>query len=140
MINDFYDSFTAEIRQIAVNDRMKITCMKEKFIKIITYHDAETFKKKELKITNEIFKVMIRNIFMWAKKRRSDNLVTVLFWLKTGNSTLNISQHCRIMLIKINKRIKIIKKNADKKVENFLSEINHKIDCIYLLIWVESLI
>ena len=79
MINDFCDSFTAEIRQIAVNDRMKITCMKEKFIKIITYHDAETFKKKKLKITDEIFRATVRNMLIQIKERKSDNLVTVLF-------------------------------------------------------------
>ena len=62
MIDNFCNSFTAEIRQTAVNDRMKVICMKEKFIKAITHHDTETFKKKELKTTDEILRIMIRNM------------------------------------------------------------------------------
>ena len=79
MIDDLCDSFTAEIRQIIMNDRMKVMCTEEKFIEIITHHDIEILKKKELKTTDEIFRVTIRNMFTQTKKRKSDNLVTILF-------------------------------------------------------------
>ena len=78
MIDDFYDSFTAEIKQIAVNNRIKTICTKKKFIETITYHDTKTLKKEELKIINEIFKAMIRNMLIQVKKKL-DNFVTVLF-------------------------------------------------------------
>ena len=139
MINNFCNSFTTEIRQTIMNDRMKATCTKEKFIEIITHHDMKIFKKEKLKTTNEIFRIIIRNMLMQTKKK-SDNLVIVLFWSKADSSILNISQHHKAMLIKINKRTKIIKKNVNKKIENFLLKINHEINCIYFLIWVESLI
>ena len=90
IINNLYNSFTAEIKWTAVNNRMKIMCTKNKFIKIITHHDIKILKKEELKTTDEIFRTMIRNMLTWAKKKRSDNFVTVLFWLKTDNFILNV--------------------------------------------------
>ena len=63
MIDDFCDSFTTKIRQIVMNNRMKIMCTEKKFIKIITYYDTEIFKKKKLKITNKIFRTIIKNMF-----------------------------------------------------------------------------
>ena len=62
MIDNFCNSFTAEIRQIIINDRIKVICTEEKFIKTIIYHDVKTFKKERLKTTDEIFKTMIRNM------------------------------------------------------------------------------
>ena len=62
MIDDFCNSFTAEIKQIIMNNRMKATCMKEKFIEIIIHYDTKTLKKKELKITDKIFRTIIRNV------------------------------------------------------------------------------
>ena len=79
MIDDFCDSFTAEIKQIIMNNKMKITCMKEKFIKIITHHDTEIFKKEKLKIINEIFRITIKNMLTQTKEKNFDNLVIVLF-------------------------------------------------------------
>ena len=78
MINDFCNSFTAEIRQTIMNDRMKATCTEEKFIKIIIHHDMKIFKKEELKITDEIFRTTIKNMLTQTKKK-FNNLVTVLF-------------------------------------------------------------
>ena len=46
-----------------MNDRMKVMYTEEKFIKIIIHHDMKILKKKELKTTDEIFKIMIRNMF-----------------------------------------------------------------------------
>ena len=74
MIDDFCNSFTAEIRQIIVNNRMKIMCTEKKFIKTITHHDIKILKKEELKTTDEILKTMIRNVLMQTKKN-SDNFV-----------------------------------------------------------------
>ena len=51
---------------------------KKKFIKIIIYYDIEIFKKKELKITDEIFKATVRNMLTQIKKK-SDNLVVISF-------------------------------------------------------------
>ena len=79
MIDDFCDLFTAEIKQITVNDRMKMMCMKKKFIETITHYNMKILKKEELKITDEIFRTMIRNMLTWAKEKKSDNFVTVLF-------------------------------------------------------------
>ena len=79
MIDDFCNSFTAEIKQTVMNNRMKATCTKKKFIETITHHDMKTLKKEELKTTNEIFRAMIRNMLTQAKKRKSDNLITVSF-------------------------------------------------------------
>ena len=62
MINDFCNSFTVEIRQIIMNNRMKATCTEKKFIEIIIYHDTKTFKKEKLKATDKILITMIRNI------------------------------------------------------------------------------
>ena len=62
MINDFYDSFTAEIRQIIMNNKMKVMCTEKKFIKTIIHYDMKTLKKKKLKIINEIFKTTVRNM------------------------------------------------------------------------------
>ena len=53
--------------------------MKEKFIETITHHDIETLKKEELKTTDEIFKITIRNMLTQIKKKKFNNLVTVLF-------------------------------------------------------------
>ena len=78
MIDDFCDLFTAEIKQITVNDRMKMMCMKKKFIGTITHYNMKILKKEELKITDEIFRTMIRNMFTQTKKK-SDNFVIVLF-------------------------------------------------------------
>ena len=64
MIDDLYNSFTAEIRQTVVNDRMKATCTEEKFIETITYHDMKTLKKEELKTSDEILRTMIRNMLI----------------------------------------------------------------------------
>ena len=64
MIDDFCNSFTAEIRQIIINDRIKAMCMKEKFIETITHHDTKTFKKEKLKTTDEILRIMIRNMLI----------------------------------------------------------------------------
>ena len=64
MIDDFCDSFTAEIRQIIMNDRMKMMCMKEKFIETITHHDVKTLKKEELKTIDEIFRTIVRNMLI----------------------------------------------------------------------------
>ena len=69
MIDNFYDLFTAEIRQIVVNDRMKMMCTEKKFIETITYYDTKTLKKEELKIINEIFRTMIKNMLTQAKKK-----------------------------------------------------------------------
>ena len=62
-----------------MNDKMKVMCMKEKFIETITHHDMKTLKKEELKIIDEIFRTMIRNMLMQTKERKSDNLVIILF-------------------------------------------------------------
>ena len=51
-----------------MNDRMKVTCTEEKFIEIITYYNIKILKKEELKTTDEIFKIMIKNMFMQTKK------------------------------------------------------------------------
>ena len=64
MINELCNSFTAEIRQTVMNNRMKATCLKKKFIKIIIYHDMKILKKENLKTTSEILKAIIKNIFM----------------------------------------------------------------------------
>ena len=79
MIDDFCNSFTAEIRQIIMNNKMKVTCMKEKFIKIITHHDVKILKKKKLKITDEIFKAIIRNMLTQTKKKKFNNFIIILF-------------------------------------------------------------
>ena len=89
MIDDLCNSFTAEIRWTVMNNKMKTTCMKEKFIKTITYHDMKTLKKEKLKTTDEIFRSTIKNMFTWVKERKSDNFVIVLFWLKTDDSILD---------------------------------------------------
>ena len=83
---------------------------------------------------------MIKNMLTQTKEKKSDNLIIVSFWSKTDSSILNVSQHHRATLIRINERIKTVKKNANKKIENSLSEINYKINYIYFLIWIESLI
>ena len=62
MIDDFCNSFTAEIKQTVMNNRMKMMCTEEKFIKIITYYDMKTLKKEKLKIIDEIFKTIIKNM------------------------------------------------------------------------------
>ena len=46
MIDDFCNSFITEIKQITVNDKMKVMCTEEKFIETITHHNTETLKKK----------------------------------------------------------------------------------------------
>ena len=79
MIDDFCDSFTAEIRQTVMNNRMKATCTEEKFIKTIIHYDTEILKKEELKTTDEILRTTIRNMLTQTKERRFNNLVTVLF-------------------------------------------------------------
>ena len=89
MIDDFCNSFTTEIRQIIMNNRMKVMCIEKKFIKTITHHDMKTLKKKKLKTIDEIFKTIIKNMLIWAKERRSDNFMIVLFWLKTDDFILN---------------------------------------------------
>jgi len=89
MIDDLCNSFTAEIRWITVNDKMKVMCMKKKFIKIITHYDMKTFKKKELKITDEIFRIIIKNMLTQIKNKKSDNFVIISFWSKTDSLILN---------------------------------------------------
>ena len=79
MIDNLCNSFTARIRQIIMNNKMKAMCMKKKFIKTIIHYDMKTLKKKELKTTDEIFRTTIRNMLTQTKERRSDNLVTVSF-------------------------------------------------------------
>ncbi len=79
MIDDLCNSFTAEIRQIIMNNRMKATCTEEKFIKIITYHDTKILKKEELKTIDEIFRTTIRNMVTQIKKRKFNNLVIISF-------------------------------------------------------------
>ena len=69
IINDFCDSFTAEIKQIIMNNKIKVMCTEEKFIETIIHYNIKIFKKEELKITNEIFKAMIKNMLMWVKKK-----------------------------------------------------------------------
>ena len=68
MIDNLYNLFTAEIRQIVINNKIKVICTEKKFIEIITYHDIKIFKKKKLKITDKIFKTMIKNILTQIKK------------------------------------------------------------------------
>jgi len=68
IINDFCDSFTAEIRYTVMNNKIKIICMKKKFIKIITYHDTEIFKNTNWEIISEILKIIIKNVIMQTKK------------------------------------------------------------------------
>ena len=79
MIDDFCNSFTTEIRQTVINDRIKTTCTKEDFIETITHYDMKILKKKELKTSNEILKTTIRNMLTQTKKRKSDNLVIISF-------------------------------------------------------------
>ena len=79
MIDDLCNSFTAEIRQIIMNNKMKAMCTEEKFIKTITHHDMKTLKKEELKTSDEIFRIMIRNMLTQTKEKKSDNLVIILF-------------------------------------------------------------
>ena len=62
MIDDLCDLFTAEIRQTVMNKRMKVMCMKEKFMKTVTHHNMKTLKKQELKTTDENLRTMIRNM------------------------------------------------------------------------------
>ena len=79
MIDDLCDSFTTEIRWIIMNNRMKAMCIEKKFIEIITHHDMKILKKEKLKIIDEIFRTTIKNMLTQTKKKKSDNLVTVLF-------------------------------------------------------------
>ena len=46
MIDDFCDSFTAEIRWTAVNNRMKVMCTEKKFIETITHYDRDFQERK----------------------------------------------------------------------------------------------
>ena len=46
-----------------MNDRMKIICSEEKFIKIIIYYNTEILKKENSKATSEILKIIIKNIY-----------------------------------------------------------------------------
>ena len=62
-----------------MNNRIKIMCSEEKFIKIITYHDTEIFKKENSEATSEILEVIIKNILMQTKEERSNNLIIILF-------------------------------------------------------------
>ena len=72
IINDFCDSFMTEIRWIIMNKKMKMMCMKEKFMKTVTHHDTKTFKKQELKITDKNFRTMIRNVLMCRLTEESE--------------------------------------------------------------------
>ena len=79
MIDELCDSFTAEIRCTAVNDRMKAMCMKKKFIETITHHEMKILKNANQKAISEILKATIKNIVMQIKKKQSDNLVIISF-------------------------------------------------------------
>ena len=62
MIDDLCNSFTAEIRHTVMNNKMKMMCIKKKFIKIITYHDMKIFKNANQKAINKILEIIIKNI------------------------------------------------------------------------------
>ena len=79
MIDELCDSFTAEIRCTVMNDRMKVMCMKKKFIKTITHHETEILKNANQKTISEILEATIKNVVMQIKKKQSDNLVIISF-------------------------------------------------------------
>ena len=138
MINQLCDSFTAEIRKTAINNQIKIICTEQKFLNIILHYIKNEFNSQNLK-SEENIRTRCMKILTQIKESRADNLTIIIFWLKDDDLTLNANQYHRITLIRMNKKTKIIK-NADKKAENSLSEINYKINYIYFLIWVKSLI
>jgi len=69
IIDELCNSFITEIRQTVMNDRMKVMCSKEKFIKIIIYHDMKILKKENLKVTSEILEIIIKNVLIQTKKK-----------------------------------------------------------------------
>ena len=113
MIDELCDSFTAEIRWTIMNNRMKATCLKEKFIKTITHHDMKILKKENSETTNKILKIIIKNIFMQIKEERLNNLIIILFWSKTDDSTLDADQYWRVILIKMNNKIIALSKKIN---------------------------
>ena len=139
MIDKLYDSFTAEIRQTVMNNRIKVTCLKEKFIKIITHYNTKILKKENSEATNKILKIIIKNIFMQIKKERSDNLIIILFWSKTDSSILDINQYQKITLIKMNNKIIALSKKINnndnhvkaKKSSLSLLDIKKKVSCTF---------
>ena len=73
MIDKLYDSFIIEIRHTIINDRMKMMCLKEKFIKIIIYYNIKILKKENSETTSKILKIIIKNVLIQIKEEKLNN-------------------------------------------------------------------